>query len=87
MKTKSIPIIIILIAAAISCFASVIQGVSFDIFTKRLFWTVIIFAIIGVIVSIVMHQGFRTMESEEEQTEEVAEDTELENVSVEEQEK
>lgn len=87
MKTKSIPIIIVLIAAAISCFASVIQGVSFDIFTKRLFWTVIIFAIIGVIVSIVMHQGFRTMESEEEQTEEVAEDTELENVSVEEQEK
>ena len=87
MKTKSIPIIIVLIAAAISCFASVIQGVSFDIFTRRLFWTVIIFAVIGVIVSIVMHQGFRTMEPEEDQAEGDAEDTELENVSVEEQEK
>ena len=87
MKTKLIPIIIVLIATAISCFASVIQGVSFDIFTKRLFWTVIIFAIIGVIVRLVMYQGFQTMETEEEQAEEDAEETKLENISVDEQEK
>ena len=61
MKTKSIPVIIVLIAAAISCFASVIQGVSFDVFTKRLFWTVIIFTVIGVVVSILMNRGFQTM--------------------------
>lgn len=89
MKTKSIPIIIVLIAAAISCFASVIQGVPFDIFTKRLFWTVIIFSVIGVIVSVVMRRGFQTMESEGENVDEdaeSAEETELENISAEEQE-
>lgn len=90
MKTRSIPVIIVLIAAAISCFASVIQGVSFDIFTKRLFWAVVIFSVIGVIVSVVMRRGFQTMEEDEEQEDDdaqAAEEDDLENISVREQEK
>ena len=89
MKTKLIPIMIVLVATAISCFASVIQRVSFDIFTKRLFWTVVIFAVIGVIVSVVIQRGFQTMEPEDENSDEGAEnpeEAELENISAEEQE-
>lgn len=87
MKTKSIPVIIVLIAAAISCFASVIQGVSFDVFTKRLFWTVIIFTVIGVVVSILMNRGFQTMVEDAREDAQEIEEENIEDISVDEQEK
>lgn len=87
MKTKSIPVIIVLIAAAISCFASVIQGVSFDVFTKRLFWTVIIFTVIGVVVSILMNRGFQTMVEDARKDAQEIEEENIEDISVDEQEK
>ncbi len=87
MKTKSIPVIIVLIAAAISCFASVIQGVSFDVFTKRLFWTVIIFTVIGVVVSILMNRGFQTMVEDVREDAQEIEEENIEDISVDEQEK
>ena len=87
MKTKSIPVIIVLIAAAISCFASVIQGVSFDVFTKRLFWTVIIFTVIGVVVSILMNRGFQTIVEDAREDAQEIEEENIEDISVDEQEK
>lgn len=87
MKTKSIPVIIVLIAAVISCFASVIQGVSFDVFTKRLFWTVIIFTVIGVVVSILMNRGFQTMVEDAREDAQEIEEENIEDISVDEQEK
>lgn len=87
MKTKSIPVIIVLTAAAISCFASVIQGVSFDVFTKRLFWTVIIFTVIGVVVSILMNRGFQTMVEDAREDAQEIEEENIEDISVDEQEK
>ena len=87
MKTKSIPVIIVLTAAAISCFASVIQGVSFDVFTKRLFWTVIIFTGIGVVVSILMNRGFQTMVEDAREDAQEIEEENIEDISVDEQEK
>ena len=87
MKTKSIPVIIVLIAAAISCFASVIQGVSFDVFTKRLFWTVIIFTVLGVVASILMNRGFQTMVEDARKDAQEIEEENIEDISVDEQEK
>lgn len=74
MNTKPIPIIITLIAAFISCIASVIQRVSFDIFTKRLLLAVICFAIIGIIVRVVIERSFKTMEEENDQEKEETEE-------------
>ena len=76
-----------MIAAAISCFASVIQGVSFDVFTKRLFWTVIIFTVIGVVVSILMNRGFQTMVEDVREDAQEIEEENIEDISVDEQEK
>ena len=66
MNTKPIPIMITLIAAFISCIASVIQGVSFGVFTKRLLLSVLCFAVIGIIVRVVIDRSFKTMEEENE---------------------
>lgn len=66
MNTKPIPIMITLIAAFISCIASVIQGVSFGVFTKRLLLSVLCFAVIGIIVRVMIDRSFKTMEEENE---------------------
>lgn len=82
MNTKTIPIIITLIAAAISSLTSVIQRVSFDIFTKRLVISVICFAIIGCIVRVVVERSFPVMEPEEnEEGLESEEEEQLEDIS------
>lgn len=79
MNTKPIPILITLTAAFISCLASVIQGVTFAIFTRRFLLTVLCFAIIGIVVRVVVERSFKTMEQDEgqseEESDEEAEDT------------
>ena len=84
MNSKSIPVIITLLAAAITCLASVLQGVSFDIFTKRLLGAVICFAIIGIIVRVILDRSFRIMEPEDKETEEKQDEEELEDIHSEE---
>lgn len=84
MNTKPIPVIITLLAAAITSLASVIQGVSFDIFTKRLLGAVVCFAIMGIIVRVILDRSFRIMEPEEEPEEEQDEE-ELEDIHSEEE--
>ncbi len=70
MKKKRIPIIIVLIAASISSISSVIQGVSIDIFTKRLLLSVLCFAIIGIVLRIIIEKAFPSDTEEEEQMDE-----------------
>jgi hypothetical protein len=77
MNTKPIPIIITLIAALVSCVASIIQNVSFTIFTTRLLWAVIIFGVIGSIVKVILDKSLNVME---EETDEENEESELEDV-------
>lgn len=77
MNTKPIPIIITLIAALVSCVASIIQHVSFTIFTTRLLWVVIIFGVIGSIVKVILDKSLNVME---EETDEENEESELEDV-------
>lgn len=77
MNTKPIPIIITLIAALVSCVASIIQHVSFTIFTTRLLGAVIIFGVIGSIVKVILDKSLNVME---EETDEENEESELEDV-------
>lgn len=77
MNTKPIPIIITLIAALVSCVASIIQHVSFTIFTTRLLCAVIIFGVIGSIVKVILDKSLNVME---EETDEENEESELEDV-------
>lgn len=69
MNTKPIPIMIVLFASCMSCFVSVIQRVEFGVFTKRLCFTVICFAIIGIAVRVVLDRSFGIMEENTEETE------------------
>lgn len=87
MNTKSIPILITLTATFISCLASVIQRVTFSVFTKRFLLTVICFAVIGTIIRVVVERSFRVMDSEKEQKEEETEEEaeEMEEASDEEE--
>lgn len=83
MNTKPIPVIITLIAAGISCVASLIQNVGLHIFTVRLLVTVICFYIIGSIVRVAFDRGLKTMdETKDEETSESEneEDVDLEDV-------
>lgn len=77
MNTKPIPIIITLIAALVSCVASIIQHVSFTVFTTRLLWAVIIFGVIGSIVKVILDKSLNVME---EETDEENEESEVEDV-------
>ncbi len=72
MNTKPIPAIITLIAACISCVASLIGHVGLEIFTMRLLVTVICFLAIGSVVKLLMDKGLK-------QPEEPASDHEEEN--------
>lgn len=80
MNTKPIPIIITLIAALVSCVASIIQHVSFTIFTTRLLWVVIIFGVMGSIIKVVLDKSLNVMEEETDEENEENEESELEDV-------
>lgn len=85
MNTKPIPIIITLLAAGITCLVSAIQRVPFAIYTKRLFVTVVCFALIGTVIKVILDRSFPVMEEdqEEDENEPVDETTEEETERVE----
>lgn len=87
MNAKPIPIIMVLASAALSCIASVIQRASFAVFTKRLFLSVVIFAIIGSVVRVVIERSFKIMEPEEIVGEENEEEVAIQDISSEEEER
>ncbi len=62
MNTKTVPIIITLAAAFISCVISIVQHVEFGVFVMRLFVTVAIFLVMGTIIKIILDNAFKVIE-------------------------
>lgn len=69
IRTRQIPILVTLAGAGLACLISVLQGVDFSIFFKRLVCSVIIFGIIGISVKIWLDIGFKVEKEEEEKKE------------------
>lgn len=88
MKTKQIPITVVLMGAAAACVISILQQVEFSVFFKRLLITVIVFSIIGTFAKIALDAVFNKKAEEEDsqtaETDEAQEDIkEQENDSIE----
>ena len=67
VNTRTLPAIIVLSAALISCAFSLLQGVEFRVFVARLFFSVVIFGIIGLIVRVILDRYFFNRNSKEEE--------------------
>ncbi len=67
VNTRTLPAIIVLSAALISCAFSLLQGVEFRVFVARLFFSVLIFGTIGIIVRVVLDRYFFNRNSKEEE--------------------
>ena len=61
-NTKTVPIVITLAAAFISCLMSILQHVEFQVFTMRLLVTVVIFLVLGTIAKLVLDYSFKTFD-------------------------
>ncbi len=72
-RVKTLPIIITLTAAFISCLASIIEDVTLEVFTFRLLGTVVCFGFLGIIARVVIERFFMS-EPEIEQEEIVLEE-------------
>ncbi len=79
MNTKSIPIIITLSAAGISCVISILEGVDFPTFLVRLLLTVLFFYIIGIIVGIILFNAFSSSSNGNGKNEKAIDNIEKEN--------
>ncbi len=85
INAKPIPIMVTLLAAGISCVASIVQGVPFSVFTMRLLGSVVVFGILGIVLRVVIERSFKVMEEEpEEEPAEAEEQSELEDIRTEE---
>ncbi|MCR5143978.1 MAG: hypothetical protein K6B67_01560 [Lachnospiraceae bacterium] len=80
MNTKPIPIIITLIAALVSCVASIFQQADFAVFTKRLVLSVLIFGTIGIIVRVILDRSVRVMDEEDEEENDDENENDLEDI-------
>ncbi len=69
MKTRLIPALSTLCAAAITSVFSLLQRVSFSVFLKRLAIAVAIFLVIGLIAEIVIEWNFKPEEEPDAQDE------------------
>lgn len=83
-KSKLVPPFVTLLAAFITCIFSIVENVSFGLFTKRLLVVVIIFLILGTIIKMVYDKATITLEEEEkpEGEFEIEENANLEDVSM-----
>ncbi len=79
VNTRTLPAIIVLSAALISCAFSLVQGVEFRIFVGRLLFSVVIFGLIGVFVRVILDRYFFNRNSNEEETPETEEQNEGED--------
>lgn len=64
MKTKQIPVLITLIAGLITCIISFVNQVSMDRFVKTLCLVVVVFFILGSVVSFILAKNFPLEENE-----------------------
>ena len=62
MNTKTVPVIITLSAALLSCVISIIQRVEFSVFVCRLLVVVAIFLVMGTIIKMILDYSFRTLD-------------------------
>lgn len=67
VNTRTLPAIIVLSAALISCAFSLIQKVEFGVFVGRLFLSVVIFGIIGVAVRVILDRYFFNRSAKEDE--------------------
>ena len=82
MKTKQIPALTTLSAAAITSVFSLVQRVSFSIFLKRLVIATAIFLFLGIVAEIVIEWNFKS--KEEPSGEDLGDDMEVEeNIDIE----
>lgn len=80
LNTRPLPIIIVLIAAAVSCVLSVLQSVEFSVFFMRLLKSVLIFAVLGTVIKMILDFIFNRKKSpEEEESTEEPENINIEN--------
>lgn len=63
-NTRPVPVVIVLVAAATACIISILQGADFNLFFKRLLFSVIIFGIIGLIIRFILLYVLRPDEEE-----------------------
>ena len=79
-NTKTVPVIITLAAAFITCVVSIVQKVDFSTFVSRLLIVVVIFLVLGTIIKMILDYSFKTLEPpvpiDAETEEAVPEDTE-----------
>ena len=75
MNYKKIPVVIMLVAALVGCIIAVLRNYSLYEMLVMLFWVLIIFLIIGLIVTAIL-RAFHIIEEEpEEPIEEISEET------------
>lgn len=58
MKTKQIPVIIMLLAGLVTCMDSIIQRAPLSAFVTRMWVVLILFYILGIIVKVVLDKNF-----------------------------
>lgn len=78
MNTKPVPIVIVLLAAAISSVFSLTQQADFSTFLFRLILSVVVFAIVGMIIKWLLDLVFNNKKQEDE-TDDIPEDEEEED--------
>ena len=61
-NTKTVPVIITLAAAFITCVVSIVQKVEFSKFVSRLLIVVVIFLVLGTIIKMILDYSFKTLE-------------------------
>lgn len=66
MNTKPLPAILALIAGFVTCIISFVQGVDVTVFAKRFIIVCLVFFVLGVIISIVIHMNFKEMDTDGE---------------------
>lgn len=80
-NTQTIPLIITLTAALISCIMSILQGVEFSLFVVRLLLSVLIFGAVGIAVRVVLDRYFFNPSKKEEDEEEKEESSSASDTS------
>lgn len=65
MKTKPIPAIIMLIAGFVTCVIAIYTHMELKVFTKTLFWVLVIFYFLGIVIKVVLDRNFKEMQDEE----------------------
>ena len=81
-KLKFVPLLVTLIAASITVVINIIMQVDFGVFVKRLFFSVIIFLVVGYVAMIILSLSLKNekdvgiLESEAEESSEDGENSE-----------